>query len=128
MCYLLLFQKKLCPEITFSTYFHYFIYATMQPGYNPRKKLSVFYEYVTNRIGEARSPRQNLSIGEGCIPFKGRISFKFYNLSKIDNYHMKTFILVDSLNNFCLGFRLYTGIDDYFKTPFGKKHDLVMLM
>ena len=98
-------------------------------GYNPCLKLGMFYDYVTKRFSEVWSPRQNLSIDEGCIPFKGRIHFRCYNPKKIDKYHIKTFKLVDSSNNYCLKFRLYTGTTtDYEESKFGKTHDLVFYM
>ena len=97
-----------------------------QDGYDPRKKLGVFYEYKTKRLAEVWFPRQYLSIDEGCIPFKGRVHFKCYNPSKIDKYHIKTFKLVDSTNNYCLKFDLYVGIEEEKITQFGKTHDLVL--
>ena len=102
--------------------------ARGNPGYDPCKKLGFFFEYVTKRFSEVWSPRQNLSIDEGCIPFKGRIHFRCYNPSKIDKYHIKTFKLVDSSNNYCLKFRLYTGTSEYEQSKFGKTHDLVVFM
>ena len=93
-------------------------------GYDPKKKLGFFYESVIKRFPDVWCPRQNLSIDEGCIPFKGRIHFRCYNPSKIDKYHIKTFKLVDSSNNYCVNFDLYTGIDEAV-TKFGRTHDLV---
>ena len=55
-----------------------------QEGYDPCKKLGYFHEYVTSRFSEVWLPNQNLSIDEGCIPFKGRIHFRCYNPKKID--------------------------------------------
>jgi len=98
------------------------------PGYDPCKKLGFFFDYVTRRFGEVWAPRQHLSIDEGCIPFKGRIHFRCYNPSKIDKYHIKTFKLVDSSNNYCLKFRLYTGTTNYPESKFGKTYDLVFHM
>ena len=74
------------------------------------------------------TPRQNLLIDEGCIAFKGCIHFKCYNSSKIDKYHLKTYKLVDSSNNYCCKFELYCGKeeqDTHKKTEFGITHDLV---
>ena len=95
-----------------------------QDGYDPRKQNGFFYQSVTERLSDLWQPRQYLLIDEGCIPFKGRIHFKCYNPSKIDKYHMKTFKLVDSSNNYCLKFDLYVGLQDYI-SGFGKMYDLV---
>ena len=39
-------------------------------GYDPCKKLGFFYEFVTQRFAEVWVPHQNISVDEGCIPFK----------------------------------------------------------
>ena len=96
-----------------------------QDGYDPRRKLGSFYENVIKVFPKIWLPRQNLSIDERCIPFKGRVHFKCYNSSKIDKYHIKPFKLVDSSNNYCLKFDLYVGIEEENQTEFGKTHDLV---
>ena len=63
---------------------------------------------------------------KGCIPFKGQIHFRCYNLSKIDKYYMKTFKLVDSTNNNCLKFKLYVANDKTSTSEFRKTHDLAV--
>ena len=105
--------------------------AYVKKGHNDYdlcKKLGFFYEYVTHRFSEVWSPRQNLSIDEGCIPFKGRIHFRCYNPSKIYKYHIKTYKLVHSSINYCLEFTLYTGVNGFQLTDYGVTHDLVMFM
>lgn len=99
-----------------------------QDGYNPCKKLGFFYEFVTSRFSEVWLPRQNLSIDEGCVPFKGRIHFRCYNPKKIDKYHIKTYKLVDSSINYCLEFSLYTGVHNFPLSEFGVTYDLVLYM
>ena len=100
-----------------------------EQGYNPRKKLGTFYESICSSFPAMWKPRQHLSIDEGGIPFKGRVAFKCYNPSKPDKYHMKTFKVVDSSNNYLLKFELYVG-ESYAHnvTDFGKTHDLVLRM
>ena len=81
---------------------------------------------VTERFSERYSPREQLLIDEGCIPFKGNVHFKCYNPKKISKYHIKSFKVVDSTNNYCLMFDLYTGDRSYENvSEFGKVHDLV---
>ena len=67
-----------------------------EPGYDPRKKLGSFYD-VTSTFSAMYTPSQKLSIDEGTIGFKGRVSFKWYNPSKPQKYNLKTYKLVDSL-------------------------------
>ena len=68
------------------------------PDYDPRKKMGFFYSYITTRFSSLYTPHQHLSVDEGCIPFKGHVSFKCYNPNKPNKYHLKTFKVVDSLN------------------------------
>ena len=100
-----------------------------EDGYDPRKKLGLFFTDLVQSFKSAWTPRQHLSIDEGCIGFKGRVSFKCYNPNKIEKYHMKTFKVVDSSNNYCLEFDLYVGKElNEPLTEFGKTHDLVIRM
>ena len=66
----------------------------------------MFYVHISRHIGE---PRQPLSIDVGSKPFKGNVGFKCFNPSKPDKYHIKSFKIVDSSNNYCLVFDLYVG-------------------
>ena len=107
-----------------------------QEGYDPRKTFGFFYEHITSQLPKIWWPRQYLSVDEGCIPFKGRIHFCCYNPSKIDKYHMKTFKLVYSTNNYIVSNsnfmlqltnhlpvnsgRLMTLLLDFFKNILGK--------
>ena len=67
---------------------------------------------------------------EGCIPFKGHVSFKYYNPNKPNKYHLKTFKVVDSITNYACQFDLYVGAETSDQlnpsiTGFDKVHDLV---
>ena len=72
-------------------------------------------------------PGQHLSIDEGAIPFKGRVAFKCFNPSKPDKYHIKSFKVVGSSNNYCVVFDLYVGNQYEEKlSEFGVTHGRVM--
>ena len=44
-----------------------------------------------------------------------------------EKYHIKSYKLVDSTNNYCLRFDLYVGkLDETPLTDYGKVHDLVL--
>ena len=47
--------------------------------YDPRLKLGKLFNWLSTSFTEIWSPRKNLSIDEGCIPFKGKVGFKCYN-------------------------------------------------
>ena len=72
-------------------------------------------------------PRQHLFIDDGANPFKGRVTFKCFNPSKPDKYHIKSFKIVDSSMNYYAVFDLYVG-NQYEETlsEFGATHDRVM--
>ena len=87
--------------------------------YDPRNKLGTLFTSLCNAT-------VMLSIDKGCIPFKGNVAFKCYNPKKIEKYHIKSYKLVDSTNNYCLRFELYVGkLDKTPLTDYGKVHDLV---
>ena len=95
--------------------------------YDPRKKLEKLFTTLTDLFLELWIPSQNLSIDEGCIAFKGRINFKWYNANETDKYHIKSYKVVDSSNNYCLRFDIYVGdIREQALTDYGKTRDLVM--
>ena len=75
--------------------------------YDPRLKLGNLYSSSTSSFTTSWVPRQNLTIDEGCVAFKGRVAFKCYNPKKID--HIKSYKVVDSSNNYCVRFDLYVG-------------------
>ena len=54
-------------------------------------------------------------------------SFKCYNPKKIEKYHIKSYKVVDSTNNYCLVFDLYVGNINPNEAPsqYGKVYDLV---
>ena len=45
---------------------------------------------MQNQFKSIWIPRREVSIDEGTIPFKGRVSFKVYNPNKPDKYGIKT--------------------------------------
>ena len=116
---------------TILTFFHLAdndIYPKGSDDYDPREKLGYLFTSLSSSFTVMWIPRQNLSIDEGCIAFKGNISFKYYNPKKIDKYHIKSYKVVDSSNNYCLRFDLYVGQLNENVSEFGKTHDLVFRM
>ena len=58
--------------------------AKGEDGYNPRRKLGLLFTSLTESFAKLWTPRKMPSIDEGCIPFKGIVSFKCYNPKKIE--------------------------------------------
>ena len=52
-------------------------------------------------------PGKNISIDEGTIAFKGRLSFRQYLPAKPTKYGIKVWMATDSLNGYVLNFSVY---------------------
>lgn len=128
------FVRKLMPRDEFYNilmFFHLCDNTTYpkkgEEGYDPRKKLGELFTRLRESFATCWSPRQHLSVDEGSIPFKGRVSFLCFNPNKPDKYHIKTFKVVDSSNNYCLDLDIYVGNNFVTQTSeFGSTHDRVM--
>ena len=83
-----------------------------QDEYDPRKKLGLFYKYITTQLPQIWWPRQYLSVDEECMPFNGHVNCRCYNSSKIDKYHIRIFKLVNCTNNYYFRFSLYFANDE----------------
>ena len=58
----------------------------------------------------AFNPGQNISIDEGCCPWRGHLCFKQFNPRKPNKYHMKLFQVSDPQIGYLLHFKVYTGM------------------
>ena len=129
------FFPKCMPRDRFwllSTYFHVSnnaLYPTRNsPAYSPINKLGTLYNNIVHRLSKIYIPHQHLSIDEGMVPWRGKLSFKVYNPDKPKKYGMKAYMLCDSHNGYVLKFQLYIGKEDMTdKAPsqLGKTFDLV---
>jgi len=54
-------------------------------------------------------PHEQLSVDEGMIPFKGRLSFKQYMKDKPVKFGVKMWIAADAVTAYCLNFEVYVG-------------------
>ena len=54
-------------------------------------------------------PGQEMSVDEGMIAFKGRLSFRQYIPSKPIRYGIKFYAACDSVTGFCLRVVVYSG-------------------
>ena len=52
---------------------------------------------------------RDLSFDEGCCPFKGRLKFKCYDLSKPNMWHIKIFEVSDARTGYVVVFDIYIG-------------------
>ena len=67
-------------------------------------------EYLQKRFRTFYIPDRELSLDEGVLPYKGRLSFKTYNPNKPDKYGIKLYILCESNSGYVLDFQVYRGV------------------
>ena len=86
---------------------------------NNRDKLIVIrpvMEYLQHLFKETYVPDRNLSLDEGLMPFKGRLSMKVYNPSKPHKYGVKMYMLCEASSGYVLDFITYAGLGSSLRT------------
>ena len=79
------------------------------PQHKPLAKLEPFIEMCNTQFGAAFNPGQNISIDEGCCPWRGRLRFKQYNPRKPHKFHIKVYQVSDPNSGYLIHFKVYTG-------------------
>lgn len=79
------------------------------PGHDPLAKIRPFIEMCNDNFKFVYKPDVDLSMDEGCCPWKGRLSFRCYNPSKPAKFHIKLYQMSESNSGYVLGFEVYTG-------------------
>ena len=77
---------------------------------------------------KAYEPSKNLSIDEGMIAFKGRLSFRQYMPAKPTKYGIKVWMAADSQNGYVNNFSVYLGKEANVPRVNGLGYDVVMKM
>ena len=67
-------------------------------------------DYLVKKWQEMYTPLQNISIDEGTLLFRGRLSFRVYNPTKPCRYGIKSFLLCCSQTAYCHNMRPYIGV------------------
>ena len=91
---------------------------------NPRDKLHKirpFIQMCEDNFASFYTPERELSVDEGCIPFRGRVSFRVYNPNKPHKYHMKIYTLCEAQSGYVLSVIPYTGLEQPTKVTSTKK-------
>ena len=78
------------------------------PRHNPMHKVGPFLEMCQKNFKSCLIPERDLSLDEGCCPWKGR-GFKQYNPSKPNKYHIKLYKLCEASSGFVLGLEIHGG-------------------
>ena len=83
--------------------------ARGQNGYDRIFKVRPVLNDVLKNSQKVYLPRENLSVDEGMIAFKGRLGFRQYMLAKPTKYGIKVWMAADSQNGFVVNFDVYLG-------------------
>ena len=67
-------------------------------------------EYLQDRCRSLVVPGKNLSLDEGMMAYKGRLSIKVYNPKKPKKYGIKFFFVTESSTGYVLDFSIYSGV------------------
>ena len=88
------------------------------PHHDPLFKVRPFMDMLQKNFKRCYKLGRDLSFGEGCCPFKGRLKFWCYNPRKPAKFHIKMFEVSDSKTGYVVGFDVYTGKNktDCYKT------------
>ena len=97
-----------------------------QEGHNPLYKLGRLYNSILYKFQAYYYPNRDISIDECMVPWRGNLSFKTYNPDKPSKYGLKAYMLCDSVNGYCVKFKLYTGKSSIPASENGATYDLIM--
>ena len=90
--------------------FIHFVDSIILPiNYPVLPKVSIVWDYLTNKYREVYTPTQNISIDESHLLWKSRFSWKQCICSKSARFGIKTFSLCESDSGYVRKSMLYTG-------------------
>lgn len=79
---------------------------------NPQDKLwkvRTVYELLGGKFTTNYQPPEHLSLDEGVLAWRGRLSFKTYNPNKPDKYGVKGYIVADGVSGYVWRYQVYHG-------------------
>ena len=79
-------------------------------NYDKLYKIHPLLSLVVQSYKSAYIPRQNLSVDESMIGFKGRLSWIQYMSKKPTKWGIKVWVAAESKTGYVYNFHLYTGI------------------
>ena len=96
-----------------SRFFH-FNDSSVEPrrgddGFDRLYKVRPILTHFNVKIQELYKPGKHISVDEGMIGFKGRLSFRQYMLAKPTKYGIKVWIAADASNGFVINHEVYLG-------------------
>lgn len=96
-----------------SRFFH-FNDSSVEPrrgedGYDRLYKVRPILSHFNAKIQELYKPTKHISVDEGMIGFKGRLSFRQYMPAKPTKYGIKVWMAADASNGFVVNHEVYLG-------------------
>ncbi|XP_069172816.1 piggyBac transposable element-derived protein 4-like [Procambarus clarkii] len=93
-------------------YFHVYNNKSIPPGQGVDKLIKVrsLMQYLLNRFKRIYIPNKKLSLDEGTMPCRGRLSFKTYNPNKPDKYGIRLYMLAEATSGYIYDFEIYSGV------------------
>lgn len=88
-------------------------------------KVRAVLDYVRAKCENNFKPTKNISVDEGMIPYRGRLSFKQYMPAKPTRYGIKVWMAADSCNGYVLNFDVYLGKEPNHRRINGLGYDVV---
>ena len=74
------------------------------------RKIRPVLDYLGGKFKELYQPDMNISIDEGALLWRGRLSFKVYSPQKPIHYCIRSYILCSSETGYCYSLRPYCGV------------------
>ncbi|XP_068720561.1 piggyBac transposable element-derived protein 4-like [Montipora capricornis] len=97
-------------------------------NYDRLLKVCPILDNILEKIQNLFKRSKNLSIDEGMITFKGRLSFRQYMPAKLTKYGIKVWMAADSSNGYVSSFSVYLGQEGNEHRIHGLGYDVVMKM
>ena len=115
-----------------SCYLH-FSDSTKEPArgavnYDRLFKVRTVFDCVRSKCENNFKPTKNISVDEGMIGFRGRLSFRQYMPAKPTKYGIKVWMAADSSNGYVLNFDVYLGKEANQRRIYGLGYDVVTKM
>nr|XP_045590883.1 piggyBac transposable element-derived protein 4-like [Procambarus clarkii] len=94
-----------------SQFFHSYNKLAIHPNNKDRiVKLRTIITYLTTKFGTYYVPNKALSLDEGTMSWRGRLSFKVYYPNKPDKYGVKLYMLAEAGTGYIIDFEVNAGV------------------
>jgi hypothetical protein len=78
-------------------------------NHDPLFKVRPVFDLINNKIKSIYTPSGFLTVDEGMVPFRGRLSFRVYMKNKPNKYGIRIEMVCDATNGVVVHMEVYTG-------------------